>query len=702
MIDTVLIVDWSGGNDRGPTPKADAIWTAVARAGQAQDPIYHRNRQTAESWISDFLTAERAAGRRVLAGFDFAFGYPAGFGRALTGSDDPFAIWDWFAAHVTDSPKGNNRFDLAGQINARFAGIGPFWGNGLPNRDIAHLPRKGRDRTCDLPEKRAAEGRAKGAFAVWQLAGAGAVGSQVIMGLPVLARLRARFGADLAVWPFQSARAPITLVEVWPSLIAGAIKAHAPADMIKDAAQVMVLARALSRLSSAELARLLDVAPNPEGWILGLDHADLLARAAARDDPPPLPDDCFALPQARALTPVDTALAHLRAHLAPVAAAQRVPLAQALGRFAAQDIAALRAHPPSANAAVDGYGFAGPLGAGPQQLRLAAGRAAAGAPYDGIVPQGHALRILTGAVLPRGVDTVVMQEEVQTSASAITLTGPRKSGANTRPMGEDMAQGQIIVPQRRLITAADLAVLAASGHGEVPVHPALRVGVLSTGDELRTPGQPAAIGQIYDANRPMLGALVRQWGYDLVDLGCAPDDRAQTRAILDRAAQDCDVIVTSGGASAGDADHISALLADSGSLALWRVAMKPGRPLVMGLWGGRVVLGLPGNPVASMVCALIFAYPALRVLAGGDWITPRSYAVPAAFAKTIKAGRREYLRAQISPEGARIFPSEGSGRVTGLAWADGLVVLDAPQTQVAIGDLVPFIPFGSFGLPPTS
>jgi molybdopterin molybdotransferase len=699
MFDTILIVDWSGGNDRGPTPKADAIWTAVARAGQAQDPIYHRNRQMAEIWISDFLMAERAAGRRVLAGFDFAFGYPAGFGRALTGSDDPFAIWDYYAAHVKDSPKGNNRFDLAGQINARFDGIGPFWGNGLPNRDIAHLPRKGRDRTCDLPEKRATESRAKGAFAVWQLSGAGAVGSQVIMGLPVLARLRARFGVDLAVWPFEPLTPAIALVEVWPSLIAGAIKAHAPADMIKDAAQVTVLARALSRLSSAELAQMLDVAPNPEGWILGLDQVDVLARAA-RDDPPPLRDDCFALPQARALTPVDTALAHLRAHLAPVAAAQRVPLAQALGRFAAQDIAALRAHPPCANAAVDGYGFAGPAPAGPQRMTLVAGRAAAGQPYDGIVPAGQAIRILTGANLPAGVDTVIMQEDVRASADAITLQGPLRRGANARAAGEDMTHGQIIVQKHRLMTPADLAVLAASGIDRVSVNRTLRVGVLSTGDELRDAGQAASDGQIYDANRPMLAGLVQQWGYDLVDLGRAPDDRPKLRAMLDQAARDCDVIITSGGASAGDADHMSALLADSGSLALWRIAMKPGRPLVMGLWGGRAVLGLPGNPVAAMVCALIFAYPALRVLAGGDWVTPQTYLVPASFAKTKKAGRREYLRAQIRAGQAHIFPSEGSGRVTGLAWADGLVVLDDQITTIASGDLVPYLPFGSFGLPP--
>ncbi len=522
MFDTVLIVDWSGGNDRGTRPKKDAIWTGIARAGLAEDPVYHRNRQLAEDWIIQFLAAEMAAGRRVLAGFDFAFGYPAGFGRVLTGSDDPFAIWDWFAAHVQDSPQANNRFDLAGQINARFPGIGPFWGNGLA-RDIPDLPRKGLARQGHgLPEKRAAEQQAKGAFAVWQLAGAGAVGSQVIMGLPVLARLRHRFGADLAVWPFQPLTPPIALVEVWPSLIAKTIAASCPQGAIKDAHQVRVLARALSALAPADLARMLDLPATAEGTILGLDHVPLLEQAVSA---PVLRNDCFALPQGVHWTPVDQALAHLRQHLPPVAGVQPQPLAAAAGRYLAQDVSALRAHPPSPNAAVDGYGFAGPAVTGAQSLTLVQGRAAAGQPFAGVVPAGHAIRILTGANLPQGVDTVVMQEDVQATDTAITFQGPLKRGANARAAGEDMTAGQIIARQGRRLTPADLGMCAAAGIGDVHVYRPLRVGILSTGDELRDPGSAIAEGQIFDANRPMLAALVRQWGHDAVDLGRAPDDR---------------------------------------------------------------------------------------------------------------------------------------------------------------------------------
>lgn len=693
MFDTVLVVDWSGGNDRGTRPKKDAIWTGIARAGLAEDPVYHRNRKLAEDWIIRFLAAELAAGRRVLAGFDFAFGYPAGFGRVLTGTDDPFAIWDWFAAHVHDSPSTNNRFDLAGQINARFPGIGPFWGNGLA-RDIPDLPRKGLARQGHgLPEKRAAEQQAKGAFAVWQLAGAGAVGSQVIMGLPGLARLRHRFGADLAVWPFQPLTPPIALVEVWPSLIAKTIAATCTLGAIKDAHQVRVLARALSALAPADLARMLDLPATAEGTILGLDHVALLEQAASA---PVLRNDCFALPQGVHWTPVDQALAHLRQHLPPVAGVQPQPLAAAAGRYLAQDVSALRAHPPSPNAAVDGYGFAGPAVTGAQSLTLVQGRAAAGQPFAGGVPAGHAIRILTGANLPQGVDTVVMQEDVQATDTAITFQGPLKRGANARAAGEDMTAGQIIARHGRRLTPADLGMCAAAGIGQLLVYRPLRVGILSTGDELRDPGSAIAEGQIFDANRPMLAALVRYWGHEAVDLGRAPDDRNILRGILDQGAATCDVILTSGGASAGDEDHMSALLAGTGSLALWRVAMKPGRPLAMGVWGGRPVLGLPGNPVAAMVCALVFAHPALAVMAGGDWPEPQGFTLPAAFAKTKKAGRREYLRARIRDGRAEVFASEGSGRVSGLAWADGLVMLPDAAMTISPGDPVTYIPFDSF------
>ena len=240
--------------------------------------------------------------------------------------------------------------------------------------------------------------------------------------------------------------------------------------------------------------------------------------------------------------------------------------------------------------------------------------------------------------------------------------------------------------------------MAATGIGSVTVRRKLRVGILSTGNELAQAGQSARIDQIYDANRPMLCAVARKWGHKVIDLGCGPDNRDELRTILNDAAKRCDVILTSGGASAGDEDHISALLQDTGSLALWRVAMKPGRPLALGLWDGVPVFGLPGNPVAAMVCALVFARPALSVLAGGEWSDPVGYPVPAAFSKTKKAGRREYIRARIEEGQVVAFGSEGSGRVSGLSWASGLVELGDEAQAINHGDFVRYIPFESFGL----
>lgn len=689
--DTVLMVDWSGGNDRGKTPKRDAIWTAIGRNGKSEQPTYHRNRQNAEIYILDTLKAERAAGRRVLAAFDLCFAYPSGFAERLTGNPDPLALWDWFEARIEDSPKANNRFDIAAKINAKFPGIGPFWGNGL-KRDITHLPRKGNDRADHgFTEKRAPDIAAKGAFSPWQLSGAGAVGSQVLMGMPTLARLRIKLGKDLSVWPFQAAITPIVIAETYFSLLPEAMKAQT--HPIKDAAQVSLYASIFSGLSDMVWSEILTQPATDEGWVLGLGHEDRLQPELT---PPPLQNDCFAMPQGAHWTPVDDALAHLRTHLQPITQTLTLPVAHAAKYILAQDAIAQRAHPPAPNAAVDGYAFEGPLDHGEHKMPLVMGRAAAGAPYMENVPEGHAIRILTGANIPHGTDTVVLQEDVAANDTEIALHGPLKRGANARKAGEDMQAGQIILAAGRKLTPADLGTLTAAGIATVTTYAPLRVGVLSTGDELRDPDQAADVGHIYDANRPLLLANIAAWGFVPVDLGRAPDDRGKVSNALNKAAQKCDAILTSGGASAGDEDHISALLSGTGSLALWRVAMKPGRPLALGLWDGTPVFGLPGNPVAAQVCALIFAHPALHLLAGAAWREPTAYVLPAAFAKVKKAGRREYLRARITDGMVETFPSEGSGRISGLSWATGLVELPDAAITVAPGDPVRYLPFAGF------
>lgn len=414
--------------------------------------------------------------------------------------------------------------------------------------------------------------------------------------------------------------------------------------------------------------------------------------------PPPLRNDCFALPAGVDWTPVDDALALLRDRLDVVTAVEILPLGQALGRVLARDVVARRSNPAQPNTAVDGYGFAGAVAEGAHVLPLVQGRAAAGLPFDGAVPAGHAIRILTGAALPAGVDTVILEEDVTFGAEEIAFHGPLKQGANTRKAGEDVAAGDVILGAGRVVTPADLALAAATGISELETYEPLRVGVLSTGDELREVGEAAGPGQIYDANRPMLLALLGQMGFSPVDLGRVRDDRAALRARLDSAASEVDVILTSGGASAGDEDHVSALLRESGAMQEWRIALKPGRPLALAMWDGVPIFGLPGNPVAALVCTLIFARPAMGLMAGAGWQVPQGFDVPAGFEKRKKPGRREYLRARMRDGQIEVFKSEGSGRISGLSWAEGLVELGDGAAQIRPGDPVRFIPYGSFAL----
>lgn len=417
----------------------------------------------------------------------------------------------------------------------------------------------------------------------------------------------------------------------------------------------------------------------------------------SRLKPPPLRDDCFALPAGVDWTPVDEALTLLRDRLRPVVGRETVGLDAAQGRVLAEPVVARRSNPPQANTAVDGYGFAyASLTTGDQVLPLVEGRAAAGRGYDGHVPRGHAIRILTGAALPEGVDTVILQEDVSVGADEIAFRGGIKPGANTRQAGEDVTAGDTALMAGRVITPADLALIAAVGVARVEVFARLKVAVISTGDELAEAGDTASAGQIYDANRPMLSGLVREFGYDLLDLGKVADDRGALRAALDRGAAGADVILTSGGASSGDEDHVSALLNEAGAMTQWRIAVKPGRPLALGLWQGTPVFGLPGNPVAAMVCTLVFARPAMAVLAGEGWQEPQGYDLPAAFEKNKKPGRREYLRARVRDGRVEVFKSEGSGRISGLSWAEGLVELPDGAAMIRPGDPVRFMPFGNF------
>ncbi len=706
LLDTILVVDWSaasGVRRAGP----DAIWIGVVRDGVEGEPLHMPTRRDAEAWLEDTLRGEIAAGRRVLAAFDFPFGYPAGFARAVTGRDDPLALWDWLAARIEDDERGrNNRFAVASELNGLFPGIGPFWGK-PSERDWPDIPYRGTARAGHgMAETRTCDRAARASSTVWQLAFPPTVGGQALTGLPVLSRLRRIDG--VAVWPFEPWHdAPAVLAEIWPGLVEGAVR-DAGAG-IRDRHQVRLLARALAALPPEEAARLMEGLPPEaaeEGWILGAGAAagarlTELARSApggGRLAPPPLLDTCFALPPGVEWTLVDVALERLRHRLRPVGGEEEVETGSADGRILSRPARARRANPPGANAAVDGYGFAhAATGAGAQRLPLVRGRAAAGAPHGEPVPHGSAIRILTGALLPAGVDTVVLEEDTRSDGAAVAFNGPVRPGANTRRAGEDVAAGAEMLPAGHRLRPVDLALLSATGVARVAVRRALRVGVLSTGDEIVAAGAPDDPARTFDANRPMLLSMVRRWGHLPVDMGHAPDDRDRLRAALDAAG--ADVIVTSGGASAGDEDHVSALLRDEGALSAWRIALKPGRPLALGLRDGVPVFGLPGNPVASFVCAVIFARPALAVLAGAPWPEPVAMTLPAAFEKDKKPGRREYLRARIGAEGGvETFASEGSGRISGLSWAQGLVELPDGAARIRPGDPVRFLPYWGMDL----
>ncbi|MDX2287658.1 MAG: molybdopterin molybdotransferase MoeA [Hyphomicrobiaceae bacterium] len=423
--------------------------------------------------------------------------------------------------------------------------------------------------------------------------------------------------------------------------------------------------------------------------------------------PPKLIDDCFR-PGTERMAHAD-AIALLKSRVHPIAATETVALAQAAGRVLAGSVTAERAVPAHTNAAVDGFAF------DHSTYRLAAarpmpvaGRAAAGRPLVAAVTPGLAARILTGAVLPDGTDTVAMQEDVEVNADGtVVIPAGLKPGANVRLAGEDVSVGQTLLQAGRVLRPQDLAALASIGRDEVTCHKRLRVGIVSTGDEIVRVGQRAlGAGDVYDANAPMLTALIQAAGAEPVDLGVWPDRREDIATRLAGAAPAVDVMITSGGASRGDEDHMAAAIDAIGERHFWQLAIKPGRPMMLGRVGETAVIGLPGNPVAVFVCFLMYAYPLLRRLGGADWIEPRRYMLPAAFEiASRKTGRREFWRSMLvgGGDGASLaadkFARDGSGLISGLCAADGLIDIGEDVAAVRRGDPVAFIPLSEFGIP---
>jgi molybdopterin molybdotransferase len=424
--------------------------------------------------------------------------------------------------------------------------------------------------------------------------------------------------------------------------------------------------------------------------------------------PKKLLDDCFLHDGDRLRH--DQAIALLRSRLAPVTGTERVALADVAGRVLAEPAMALRPVPAHTNSAVDGYGFAAADYAANAGHTFPVGaRVAAGHPLDSPVAPGSAVRIFTGAMLPPGIDTVAMQEDCEAGTGddgkvTVQIPAGLKRGANVRQAGEDVAAGTRLFEAGALLRPQDAAALASIGIGEVVCRRRLAVAIVSTGDEvIRAGSRPLGPGEVYDANAPMLAGLVRAAGADVTDLGVWPDDAGEIRRRLADAAQRFDVILTSGGASRGEEDHMVEALGVLGKLHLWQLAIKPGRPLSFGQIGDAIMVGLPGNPVAVFVCFLMYAYPMLRRLGGTEWPEPRRLVLPAAFTvPKRKTGRREFFRGMLIETEAGLavdkYARDGSGLITGLRLADGLIDIGEDVTAIAEGDRVSFIPFSEFGI----
>jgi len=413
-----------------------------------------------------------------------------------------------------------------------------------------------------------------------------------------------------------------------------------------------------------------------------------------------LSDDCFAF--GGPLMGVDEALSIITSRLTPVEGVEIVTLGGADGRTLAADVIAPIDIPSFTNSAVDGYAVRGmdvPL-SGEQAFKVQ-DRVAAGASAGEEIRPGQAIRIFTGAPMPAGGDTVYMQEDVQAADDGtVLLPSGLARGANVRLTGEDIPRGSIALPKGQQMRPQDVALAAALGLTELTVRRRPRVAVFSTGNEVVAPGEERTAAQLFDSNRTMLSAMLRRIGCEVMDLGILRDDQAALAAALKQAAQNCDLILTTGGVSTGEEDHVRAAIKTIGSLVLWRMAIKPGRPVAMGVIGGTPFIGLPGNPVAGFVTFTYVVRPAILALVGASSSAPIPLRVRAEFDYRKKAGRREYIRVTLKRGddglfGAVKFSREGAGLLSSLVQTDGLVELGEEVSSVKPGDVLNFLPYSS-------
>ena len=390
----------------------------------------------------------------------------------------------------------------------------------------------------------------------------------------------------------------------------------------------------------------------------------------------------------RGLLSVDEALAQMLAGAQPVADLEEVPTLEATGRVLARAQRSTMHVPPMDNSAMDGYAVR--IADGPKlkvTQKIMAG--SVGKPLQA----GTAARIFTGAPIPPGADAVVMQEHTKLDGDEVTLQKKPRPGEWIRRVGADIKAGAEILPAGKRLHPQDTGLAASVGIGRLPVYRRVRLGLFFTGDELLMPGEPLAPGRIYNSNRFTLRGLAATYGCEVKDYGIVPDNLEATREVLRRAAAECDVVVTSGGVSVGEADYVKPAVEAEGRLLMWRIAMKPGRPLAFGSIGRCAFVGLPGNPVSSFVTFLIFARPFLLRTQGIATVEPKSIGARADFDWPEPDSRREFLRVKWNAQGGLdLYPTQDSAVLASTAWADGLV--DNPAGRaIRKGDPVRFLPY---------
>ncbi|NHW01044.1 molybdopterin molybdotransferase MoeA [Stutzerimonas degradans] len=397
------------------------------------------------------------------------------------------------------------------------------------------------------------------------------------------------------------------------------------------------------------------------------------------------------------LKPVDEAIEALLARVPALPAVEHVALSDALGRVLAEPLAAPFPVPAWDNSAMDGYALrAADLPAEGGWLPLA-GRIAAGDAADQQLPAGHAVRIFTGAPLPPGADTVVAQEDCQIEAERVHFPGV-SLGAHVRRQGEELQAGAPVLEAGKRLRPQELGLLASFGVARVAVYRHLRVGLLSSGNELREPGQPLAPGQIYNSNRYCLLGVLRSLGLEVHDYEVLVDDLDASRKALAQAAAEWDILITSGGVSVGEEDHLKQAIRELGELHLWRLAIQPGKPLAFGEVNGKPWIGLPGNPAAALITSLVVARPFLLRAQGCRDVLPTPLRLTAGFAWRKRNNRRQYLRARLEQVDGELrvclHPRQGSAMLTSASWADGLAIVERERT-LEEGETVEYLPFSA-------